>query len=320
LNGSNLLFFEMTVGLAFDYFAKQKVDIAVIEVGLGGRLDSTNVITPLVSVITNISYDHQNLLGDTLQKIAVEKAGIIKPGIPVVIGETQKEIKKIFLDKAKQGDSEIHFADHFFKLKNIKQKSKNGKAVLNADIYLKNKLLLKDLDCELPGLYQRKNIPAVLMAIDALNAYDAEITNEQIRKGIATVSTQTGLKGRWQVLTKKPLTIADTGHNEAGIKEVLKQIKLTPHRQLHVVMGMVNDKDITKVLKLFSKKAVYYFCKPNIPRGLDEKELQNQALSVGLKGNPYPSVKKAVKAAQACAGAKDLVFIGGSTFVVAEIV
>ena len=313
-------FFEMTVGLAFDFFAQQKVDIAVIEVGLGGRLDSTNVITPLLSVITNISFDHQNLLGDTLQKIAAEKAGIIKPGIPVVVGETQKEVKEIFSDKAKDCGSEIYFADHYYKLKNARQENKSGKLYLKTDVYRRSTLVIKDLAGELGGLYQLKNIATVLMAIDVLNAEGDAITTAHLKKGIAKVISQTGLLGRWQVLNKKPLTIADTGHNEAGIKQVLKQIKLTPHKKLHVVLGMVNDKDLSKVLKLFPKTADYYFCKPNIPRGLAEAELQMQALKFGLKGKAYSSVKKALKSARAAAIAKDFVFIGGSTFVVAEVV
>ena len=311
-------FFEMTVGLAFDYFAQQKVDIAVIEVGLGGRLDSTNVITPLVSVITNISYDHQNLLGDTLQKIAAEKAGIIKPGIPVVIGETQREIKSIFEKKAESGQSEIYFSDEWYQLKNVKHVSKNKKLLLQADLFRKKQVIIKSLICELPGLYQQKNIVTVQMAMDVLNGEGDRISDENIREGIANVITNTGLHGRWQVLSNNPLTIADTGHNEAGIKEVLKQIKLTPHKQLHMVIGMVNDKDISKILRLLPKSAKYYFCKPNIPRGLDESELQKRALEMKLKGDVYKSVKKALKAAQNQAKSKDLVFVGGSTFVVAD--
>lgn len=341
-------FFEMTVGLAFDYFSKQKVDIAVIEVGLGGRLDSTNIITPLLSVITNISHDHQNLLGDTLQKIAAEKAGIIKPGIPVVIGETQAGIKSIFTKKALDCNSRIFFADKFYKLKNHKLESKKGKLYLGADVYRRSKLIISGLQSELPGLYQLKNITTVLMAIDILSRPSSlarlpklfsigmvprlpakaiprrhgpvNISFGHIYKGIANVVSQTGLLGRWQVLNEKPLVVADTGHNEAGIKEVLKQIKATPHKKLHIVLGMVNDKDIKNILGLLPKGAAYYFCKPLIPRGLNEKELQQQAHQAGLKGSCYTSVKSAFKAARLAAANEDMVFVGGSTFVVAEVI
>lgn len=341
-------FFEMTVGLAFDYFSKQKVDIAVIEVGLGGRLDSTNVITPLLSVITNISYDHQNLLGTTLQKIAAEKAGIIKPGIPVVIGETQAGIKSIFTKKALDCNSPVFFADKLYKLKNYKQESKKGKLYLCADVYRPTKLIISGLRCELPGLYQLKNIRTVLMAIEILSrpslparlpklfnvgmvprlpaeAFQRRhgpfnISFGHIYNGITSVVSQTGLMGRWQVLGEKPLVVADTGHNEAGIKEVLRQIRIIPHKKLHIVLGMVNDKDIKSILGLLPKGAIYYFCKPGIPRGLNEKELQQQAYRAGLKGSSFNSVKSAYKAARLEAAKTDMVFVGGSTFVVAEVV
>jgi dihydrofolate synthase/folylpolyglutamate synthase len=310
-------FFEMTVGLAFDYFAKQKVDIAVIETGLGGRLDSTNIITPLLSVITNISYDHQNLLGNTLKKIAIEKAGIIKPGIPVVIGETQKEVKQIFIVKAKQCKSQIYFSDKNYKLKNAVHENKSGKLYLKADVYRNTKLFIKSLRCELPGLYQLKNIQTVLMAVEVLARYsDFNIELPTSNFELRTLN----LLGRWQIINKKPLIIADTGHNEAGISEVLRQIKLTPYKKLHVVLGMVNDKDITTVLKMLPKTATYYFCKPNIPRGLHEVQLYQHADRVGLKGFHFSSVKKALKAAQSTATIKDLIFVGGSTFVVAEVI
>ncbi len=313
-------FFEMTVGLAFDYFSKQGVDIAVIEVGLGGRLDSTNVIRPLLSVITNISYDHQNLLGSTLPEIAAEKAGIIKPGIPVVIGETQKEVRQVFLNKAEECKSPIYFADKYYRLKELGQVSQGGKLFLSANVYRQSKLFRKKLYCELPGYYQLKNISTVFMAIDVLNRFGDAITDEQMDFGIKNVIAQTGLSGRWQVLSKKPLSIADTGHNEAGIKEVLRQIKLTPHKDLHIVLGMVNDKDITKILQLLPPKATYYFCKPAIPRGLDQLVLMEQARVAGLKGMAFKSVKEAFKAAQSRAGKADLVFVGGSTFVVGEVI
>jgi dihydrofolate synthase/folylpolyglutamate synthase len=312
-------FFEMTVGMAFAFFSEQKVDIAVIEAGLGGRLDSTNIITPLLSVITNISYDHQHLLGDTLPLIAAEKAGIIKEGVPVVIGETEDESKQVFLDKAKACRSEIYFADELYKLRNYRIVKKNGTAYLCADVYRRSKLIWKNARCELTGAYQLKNISTVLMAIDVLNRKGNAITDEAILTGIERVISQTGLKGRWQVISKNPLTISDTGHNEAGIREVLKQLKRTPHEKLHFILGMVNDKEISKVLRLLPRKAIYYFCRPAIPRGLDPLLLQKEALDAGLKGKAYTSVKRALKAAQASAARKDLVFVGGSTFVVAEI-
>lgn len=313
-------FFEMTVGLAFSYFAEKKVDIAVIEVGLGGRLDSTNVITPLLSVITNISYDHMNLLGNTLEKIAVEKAGIIKPYIPVVIGEKQKETKDVFVKISKEKKSKIIFAEDNFALKKIAHTQQKGKLYLAGDLYKNKKILIKNLNCELLGLYQQKNICTVTCAAKELNNIGLKISLKNISTGIKKVVTNTGLNGRWQILSKAPLTIADTGHNEAGIKEVLYQIKNTPHKKLHFVLGMVNDKDISKILKLLPKNVIYYFCKPNIPRGLDTTILENQATVYKLKGKSFLTVKKAVSAAKINADKKDLVFIGGSTFVVAEAI
>ncbi|HET6991872.1 MAG TPA: folylpolyglutamate synthase/dihydrofolate synthase family protein, partial [Bacteroidia bacterium] len=245
-------FFEWTVGLAFDYFAKEKVDIAVIETGLGGRLDSTNVLTPLVSVITNISRDHMNLLGNTLKKIAGEKAGIIKKEIPVVIGETQDEVKSVFEQKAKSAFADasaekkekksIRFADKEYQFTNLSQ-TKSIPPFLKGNVKTGKNIIYKNLICELPGFYQRKNIPTVLSAIDVLLESGFKIKEKAIRKGFANVSALTGLQGRWQVISKNPLTIADTGHNEAGIIEVVSQLKKTPHKKLHFVFGVVNDKD-----------------------------------------------------------------------------
>lgn len=315
-----LSFFEMTVGLAFDHFAKEKVDIAVIEVGLGGRLDSTNVITPLVSVITNISFDHTALLGNTLPKIAEEKAGIIKKNIPVVIGETTIETKSVFNSKARELNAEIVFTEERLQAENAKQVNE-GALFLSVDVRKQGQLLFEGLLSVLPGLYQQKNILTVLSTVDVLNEkYNFGITEAIIRKGIKNTIKNTGLYGRWQVLSQKPLTIADTGHNEAGIKEVLKQIKLTPHRQLHFVLGMVNDKDISTILKMLPADAIYYFCKANIPRALNAAELADQARASGLNGDVYNSVTDALNAARQQAKPKDLVFIGGSTFTVAEVV
>jgi dihydrofolate synthase / folylpolyglutamate synthase len=312
-------FFEMTVGLAFDYFAQEKVDIAVVEVGLGGRLDSTNVITPLVSVITNISFDHTALLGNTLEKIAVEKAGIIKDKVPVVIGETQTETANVFIEKAKQHHSKIVFADQVYSAKNIQQVKKET-LYLSMDIEKKDQLFFENLEIELLGFYQKKNVATVLAAIDELNKKGLSLSESDIRTGIKNVIKNTGLLGRWQVLSQAPLTIADTGHNEAGIKEVMNQISNTPHKQLHFVLGMVNDKDISTVLSLLPKEAQYYFCKAKIPRALEATELANQAEVLGLRGSVYNSVNEALIAAKTNADANDLVFIGGSTFTVAEVV
>ena len=313
-------FFEMTVGLAFDYFAKEKVDIAVIEVGLGGRLDSTNVITPEVSVITNISFDHMSLLGDTLEKIAAEKAGIIKPGIPVVIGETQEATAGIFAEKAKQGQSPIVFADVAYSAQSARQKEEGNRLYLYMDVEKEGAVIYKNLQSELLGLYQLKNIPTVLAAVEQLNKKGYALPEITVRMGIKQVVSSTGLLGRWQVLSQRPLVIADTGHNEAGIKEVLMQLNLTPHDRLHLVIGMVNDKDISTVLDLLPKDAEYYFCKANIPRGLPAAELQAAARVRGLQGAAYETVVAALEAAKNKATVSDLILIGGSTFTVAEVV
>ncbi len=325
-------FFEMTVGLAFDYFVSQQIDIAIIEVGLGGRLDSTNVIQPEVSIITNISFDHTALLGNTLEKIAAEKAGIIKPGTPVIIGETQVEIKNVFLEKAKQNNAPLFFADEIYKAVNVHHVN-NERLLLSMDIEkqtkhssapfsetpLGNVKSYHHLETELLGLYQQKNIPAVLCAIEVLNKKGFEITETAIRDGIKNVTKQTGLLGRWQILSQQPLVIADTGHNEAGIKEVLSQIDKTSHEQLHFVLGMVNDKDISTILALLPKNAKYYFCQANIPRALEANDLAKQAKMAGLNGEICGSVANALISAKKNAQIADLVFVGGSTFTVADL-
>lgn len=312
-------FFEMTVGLAFDHFANEKVDIAVIEVGLGGRLDSTNVITPEISIITNISLDHTALLGNTLEKIAIEKAGIIKDKVPVIIGETISETRSIFIKKATECHAEIVFAAEIYKPKNVHHVNSET-LLLRMDLEKNNSLLYKDLESELPGLYQQKNIPTVIATVEKLNEIGFNISKSDIQTGIRNTIKNTGLLGRWQVLSKTPLVIADTGHNEAGIKEVLDQIRITPHDHLHFVLGMVNDKDITSILKLLPTNANYYFCKANIPRALPAEELARQATLNSLKGNVFNSVLDALNAAKQNAKQNDLVFIGGSTFTVAEVV
>lgn len=312
-------FFEMTVALAFDFFAKENVDIAIIEVGLGGRLDSTNIISPLLSVITNIGWDHMNMLGDTLQLIAAEKAGIIKPSTPVIIGEFQPEVADIFINKAKLERSEISFTSEQ-KLKIESGSLERGALdLLNVRITTPD-LNTYDLQLDLPGTYQLKNLKTVLSAVDELRRQGFNITNGHVSIALKQVKTLTGLHGRWEVLSQNPLTICDTGHNTEGITEVLKNIATVPYQQLHFVIGMVNDKDISGVLAILPSHAQYYFCKPDIPRGLEAESLKEKAESFNLHGEVYLSVPAALKAARTNAQENDLVFVGGSTFVVAEVV
>ncbi len=312
-------FFEMTVGLAFDYFKNEKVDIAIIETGMGGRLDSTNVISPALSVITNIGWDHEHFLGDTLEKIAAQKAGIIKAGIPIVIGETQVETKNVFRKKAATENAALVFADKLFSIKSPKTTG-TKKQYLELDIVKGDKLFFKKIKSELTGIYQYKNILTVLAAVYALQKKDFSVSDKSIRNGFKNVITNTGIKGRWQKISSSPLAYCDTGHNIDGIKQVLKQIALVNHQKLHFVIGVVSDKKIEPVLKILPKNATYYFCRPHIPRGLNEHELMDKAVSVGLKGHAFPSVDSAYKSALLNANSKDLVFVGGSTFVVAEVV
>jgi dihydrofolate synthase/folylpolyglutamate synthase len=293
LENNALSFFEMTVGMAFDYFSKQKVDIAIIEVGLGGRLDSTNIITPQVSVITNIGLDHTQFLGDTLEVIAVEKAGIIKSNIPIVIGETQKETSSVFMDIAKKHHARISFADqeisHVF-------------------------------ESDLIGDYQQKNIKTVIQTIQELNKKGFKVTQENIEEGLLNVVENTDLKGRWQILQTNPKVVCDTGHNKDGLTYVMNQIKKEAFSTLHIVFGVVNDKDLSSIIGLLPKNATYYLCKPDIPRGLDANILRQCFQSHGLLGEMYNSVNEAYKAALSNAVTEDFIFIGGSTFVVAEII
>jgi len=311
-------FFEMTVAMAFDVFVREPVDIAVIEVGLGGRLDSTNVIMPLVSVITNIGWDHTNILGDTLQLIAGEKAGIIKPHIPVIIGEYQPEVAGIFMNKAKELEAPISFASRHW---DVEEKEEKGLEALEVTISTKDsRPKTLDLQLDLSGSYQLKNVKTVLSAVDELRKQGFTITDDQIQLALHQVKKLTGLHGRWEILSHNPLVICDTGHNPEGITEVLKNIESINHDHLHFVIGMVNDKDISKILAMLPKDATYYFCKPDIPRGLDAENLKQQAAAYGLNGVAYPSVKAALKEAKSVAVLNDLVFVGGSTFVVAEII
>ncbi len=308
-------FFEVTVAMAFDYFAKEKVDIAIIEVGLGGRLDSTNIITPELSVITNISLDHTNILGDTLQKIAFEKAGIIKPQIPVVIGEQQAKSAPVFLKSAKTNNTQIVFAETELRISDSAKK--HNKPKLN--IYKAEQLLFKNLKIDLTGNYQLKNIKTVIQSVLILRENGYKLPNEAIYSALKNVKKITGLQGRWQTLSKKPLVICDTGHNKAGLTEVLKNIANTPHQSLHMVIGMVKDKDIDGVLTLLPKKANYYFCAPALERALPAADLAQKASKFSLTGQAYKSVKNALAQAKVNAKNNDLIFVGGSTFVVAEI-
>lgn len=304
-------FFEMTAAMAFQYFAEQKVDIAVVEVGLGGRLDSTNIITPLVSVITNISFDHMALLGNTLKKIAGEKAGIIKPGIPAVIGTRDPEYDCVFTEKAHEMQSPIQFADDNW------HASLQGNG--NYRLTHRSGRSFEELECELKGNYQRKNIPTVLETVSTLQARGLHISEEQIRRGIARVISNTGLLGRWQTLAERPLTICDTGHNIDGFREITAQLKNCRYRQLHFVIGMVSDKDVESVLHILPPDALYYFCKASIPRAMNETVLARKAQAVGLQGKCFPTVAEAYAAARRSALPEDMIYIGGSTFVVAEV-
>ena len=311
-----LSFFEMTVGMAFDYFSKEKVDIAIVEVGMGGRLDSTNLITPELSIITNIDFDHMKFLGDTRAKIAYEKAGIIKPNIPVVIGETHSETEQVFIEKAKECNSPIYFADQIFDCDKIHIESNKTQQF---DIWKNSELYMEALEIPLMGNYQQKNLTTVMCSLDLLRD-KFNLTEDNIRDGIGKVIINTHLMGRWQILNSDPLTIADTGHNAAGITEVVRQLAEMNYEKLHIVLGMVNDKDIESVLQLLPRNAEYYFCKADIPRGLDANILAEKAFDMGLRGMAFESVRHAYRSAVNNARFGDVVFIGGSNFTVAEVV
>jgi dihydrofolate synthase/folylpolyglutamate synthase len=290
LERHKLSFFEMTVGLAFDYFASEKVDIAIIEVGLGGRLDSTNVITPEISVITNIGLDHTQFLGETLPEIAVEKAGIIKKHIPIIIGEEQASVKSVFMTKAQAEKAPIYFA-------------------------------LDDLGVyksDLLGDYQKQNSKTAVAAIKKLQGF--KVSNEHIKNGLLNVVKNTNLKGRWHILQEHPKVICDTAHNKEGLQIVLNQLKRETFKVLHIVLGVVSDKNLEPVLSLFPSSANYYFCEPDIPRRLSVSVLQEKALKFGLVGKKYATVKEALKMALLNANQQDIIYVGGSTFVVAEII
>lgn len=307
-------FFEWTFGLALDYFVQEEVDVAIIEVGLGGRLDSTNIITPHTSLITNISKDHMNLLGDTLEKISFEKAGIIKPRIPVVISQYQSESAPVFNAMAKEQRSPIEFADKNYKI--LSHKFVNG--LMHVDILNKKNDQVSSYELDLSGIYQLKNLLGVLNVLEFVEKAGFLIEPDHVKKALKNVCKLTGLHGRWQKLSEKPLIMADTGHNEDGIKQVLESIKDITYTDLHFIFGAVNDKDVTNILELLPKEAHYYFVKANIPRALDEEHLLKEALKHKLKGNAYSSVEAGIKAAKKAAKKTDLIFIGGSTFVVGD--
>ena len=288
---NSLSFFEMTVGMAFDYFAQKEVEIAIIEVGLGGRLDSTNIIIPEVSLITNIGMDHLDMLGDTLNKIASEKAGIIKANVPVVISEYQDEIAASFESIAKKKNSKIIFADQ---------------------------VIDKNYKTSLQGNYQSKNIKGVVAVLKELKNF--KVKKKHIKRGLKKVVQNTGLLGRWQILNKKPMIVCDTAHNKEGLTYVIQQLEQQKFNQLHIVIGFVKDKDLNVILPLFPKNACYYFCRPNIMRGLDVSDLVEKANDHGLLGDAYDSVHEALKAARKSASKSDFIFIGGSNFTVAEVV
>lgn len=310
-------FFEITVAMAFDYFREQQVEVAVVEVGLGGRLDSTNVLSPLLSVITNISLDHQQFLGDTLPEIAGEKAGIIKPDTPVVIGETHPETQSVFLKKAENCRSPISFADQLWKVRLIDSDLTHS----TFRVFRNGESVFEALQVNLRGDFQRLNLQTTLQAISVLRQTNTlTIDRNSIIDGFYQLKKLTRFIGRWQILGERPTVLADSAHNEGGLRLVLQQLQTLPYRQLHIVMGTVNDKEVEKVLDLFPKKAKYYFAKADVPRGMDARELQKKAIAFGLKGRAYSSVRNALRAAKRNAVPDDLIFIGGSIFVVAEVI
>jgi dihydrofolate synthase/folylpolyglutamate synthase len=290
---NHLSFFEMTVGMAFKYFSKEKVDVAIIEVGLGGRLDSTNIINPEISIITNIGMDHTEFLGDTLQKIATEKAGIIKRNVPVIIGERQTEVENIFISKANS---------------------------LNSDIYFADEGIDQTIPCSLGGEYQQKNVKTALQSLKVLQSKGFYFSDNQITEGLIKIQKNTGLRGRWELISKTPKIICDTAHNREGLILVLNQLQKESYETLHIVLGMVSDKSVESIIDLFPKKAIYYFCKPNISRGMDVEILADKFLKFGYIGAQYSSVNAAFNNAKQQCSIQDLIFVGGSTFVVAEVI
>jgi dihydrofolate synthase/folylpolyglutamate synthase len=306
-------FFELTFVMALDYFAQEEVEVAIIETGLGGRLDSTNVITPLLSVITNISYDHMDILGDTLGKIAFEKAGIIKPNIPVVIGESTPETKTVFQTKSNETQSPIFFAEEEY---NIHSTCVDADS-LEIELLDQHSGKKENYQLDLNGIYQEKNLLTVLTALHLLKEYFS-LKEDSIKKALSRVKKLTGLHGRWEVIHKNPLVVLDVAHNEGGMRQLIQQINQSTFNQLHVVFGMVKDKDPDKVLNQLPTTAKYYFTKAQIPRALEENDLQKKAATYHLNGDAYPKVSEALEAALLKASKEDMIIVCGSVFVVGE--
>jgi dihydrofolate synthase / folylpolyglutamate synthase len=315
-------FFEMTVAMAFDYFATEGVDVAVIEVGLGGRFDSTNIISPLMSVITNISFDHTDMLGDTLPLIAFEKAGIIKSKTPVVIGEEHVETKPVFEEKARVMHAPISFASQIFAVKPIEQDFD----YTTFEVFKNKKLIFDKLKVNVGGDYQAKNVATVLQTFDILKTlpflsrFTEGVLNKAIEDGFLNLTSLTNFIGRWQVIGREPTILCDSAHNEGGLTLAMSQLKSLAFNKLHIILGVVKDKDITKMLKLLPADATYYFAKANIPRGLDAEILRGTAKGVGRNGKAYTSVRRALAAAKRRAKRDDLIYVGGSIFVLAEVI
>ncbi len=307
-------FFEMSVAMAFDYFRFCKVDIAVVEVGMGGRLDSTNIITPEISVITNIGLDHTQFLGDSLEKIAAEKAGIIKSGIPVVIGESQPETKNVFSLKASELNSEISFADEEYEIQILET------GLRTATYSVTNKDSEFSIEFGLTGEYQKKNLGTILNALEKLRQKGIKINNNDISRGLKNVQENTGLHGRWEVIAQNPLCICDTGHNKEGLSYVMKQISTLQYKNLHIVLGFVNDKNVSGVLPMFPKEAKYYFTQASIPRAMPAGQLKEEAAKHGLTGDIFENVISAYQNARRNADKNDMIFVGGSTFVVGDLI
>jgi dihydrofolate synthase / folylpolyglutamate synthase len=315
-------FFEMTVAMAFDYFANEKVDIAVIEVGLGGRFDSTNVISPLISVITNISFDHMDMLGNTLPLIAFEKAGIIKTRTPVVIGEEHAETKPVFEEKAREMDAPITFASQIYEVKAVEQDFD----YTTFQVFKNKKLVFDTLKVNVGGDYQAKNVATVLQIFDIfkkmpfLSPYTEGVLTAAIQNGFLNLTRLTNFIGRWQVIGRTPTILCDSAHNEGGLTLAMQQLNALTFNKLHIVLGVVKDKDTSKMLQLLPTEATYYFAKANIPRGLDADILRDTAAEIGRQGKAYQSVRRALAAAKRAAKADDLIYVGGSIFVLAEVI
>lgn len=312
-------FFELTVVLAFDYFASESVDVAIIETGLGGRLDSTNVILPELSLITNIGKDHADILGDTLEAIASEKAGIIKPGVPVVISEYQDLIAGVYRQRAEKLGAKLVFASKQRTATRIDGDPLGDETGVALEVRHLSDGDTQTYRMDLQGSYQARNLVGILSAVDVLREQGWEIPEQAVRDGLAHIQLLTGLQGRWQTISRRPRVICDTGHNEDGWRVVLDNIARTPYRQLRMVLGVMKDKDLAAMLGLLPQNAVYYFCQVDLPRALPSEMLRASATSLGLKGRAYATVEEALDDARAEAGVDDLIFVGGSTFVVGEL-